>query len=152
MNERKKQMKVSIEEQVKLRKRAKEEMERLEEIMNDSETIKLLDRFKNLFNLCESVYKVILKEHQIKTKGKIDGYLKLTMRQVPYAMTFAGYNIDKSLLNRLFGAKCEYGHTAKKLRAAVTHNLNQKAINEIIEREKDLFGDMYKFLDIIRAA
>ena len=68
------------------------------------------------------------------------------------AMAFAGYNIDRDLLNRLFGAKCDRGRTAKKLRDAVTHNLEQKAIDEIVSRQSELFADMDEFLEIIRAA
>ena len=67
-------------------------------------------------------------------------------------MTFAGYDIDRDLLNRLFGAKCDRGRTAKKLRDAITHNLEQKAIEEIESRQAELFSDMDSFLEIIRAA
>ena len=145
-------MKITEEEQTKLRSQAKKELERLEKIISDEETTELLDRYKNKFNLCESVYKVVLREHQMKTKGEVPIHLKITMTQVPYAMIFAGYDIDKELLNRLFGAKCNEGQTAKKLRDAVTHGLDQKAINEIKIRQNQLFNDMDLFLKIIKAA
>lgn len=145
-------MKINKVEQTALRNKAKLELERLETVMNNEEIIELLDRFKNRFNLCESTYKVVLAEHQLKTKGKIPSQLKLNMTQVPFAMSFAGYNIDKELLNRLFGSKCDKGKTAKKLRDAVTHNLDQKAIEEIQSRQSELFADMDTFLEIIRSA
>ena len=40
----------------------------------------------------------------------------------------------------------------KNLRDAVTHNLEQKAIDEIVSRQSELFADMDEFLEIIRAA
>ena len=144
-------MKISVDEQIALRGRAKSELNRLETIMNNRQIMELLDRFKNKFNLCESTYKVVLAEHQL-IKGKPSSQLKLDMTQAPFAMAFAGYSIDRDLLNRLFGAKCDRGRTAKKLRDAVTHNLEQKAIDEIESRQSELFADMDEFLEIIRAA
>ena len=145
-------MKISEKEKTELRDRAKSELERLEAIMNNAQIMELLDRYKNEFNLCESTYKVVLAEHQLRTKGKVPAQLKLNMSQVPFAMMFAGYDIDRDLLNRLFGAKCDRGRTAKKLRDAITHNLEQKAIEEIESRQSELFADMDAFLEIIRAA
>ncbi len=145
-------MKISVDEQIALRGRAKSELDRLETIMNNRQIMELLDRFKNKFNLCESTYKVVLAEHQVKTKGRLPSQLKLDMTQAPFAMAFAGYIIDRDLLNRLFGAKCDRGRTAKKLRDAVTHNLEQKAIDEIVSRQSELFADMDEFLELIRAA
>ena len=95
-------MKISADEQLDLRNRAKVELERLETVMKNEQIMELLDRYKNKFNLCESTYKVVLAEHQLKTKGKLPSQLKLEMTQVPFAMAFAGYNIDRDLLNRLF--------------------------------------------------
>ena len=106
-------VKISPESQKNLRNNAKEELTRLEAIQANIETIKLLDKFKNKFNICESVYKVVLKEHQI-SKGKTDtNYLKLIMTQVPFALAFAGYNFDKELLNELFGSSSQKGMTVK---------------------------------------
>lgn len=145
-------MKISVDEQTDLRNKAKAELERLEMVMNDEQIMELLDKFKNKFNLCESTYKIVLAEHQLKRKGKIPSFLKLEMTQAPYVMSFAGYNIDRDLLKRLFGSKCNRGRTAKKLRDAVTHGLEQKAIDEIESRQSELFDDMDEFLEIIRVA
>ena len=145
-------MKITTDEQFELRNKAKSELERLETVMSDVAVMQLLDCYKNKFKLCESAYKVILKEHQLKTKGKVPNHLKIDMTQAPFAMAFAGYNIERDLLNRLFGAKCENGRTAKKLRDAITHSFEQKAIDEIQARQNELFSDMNTFLEIIRAA
>lgn len=118
--------------------------------MKDDATIELIDSFKNKFNLCESVYKVILKKHQ-NVKGNKKVYLKLTMTQIPFAMKFAGYNVDRDLLNRLFGSETKKGRQSiKKLRDSVTHSIKQSAVDEIKARERELFNDMDSFLEIIR--
>ncbi|MBP3673651.1 MAG: hypothetical protein J6J18_07465 [Oscillospiraceae bacterium] len=143
-------VKISPESQRNLRNNAKAELTRLETIQDNVETIKLLDEFKNKFNICESVYKVVLKEHQIR-KGKTDtNYLKLIMTQVPFALSFAGYSFEKDLLNELFGSSSKKGMTVKKLRDAVTHGIDEKAAKEISDRKEELFGYMDVFLNTIR--
>lgn len=145
--------KITEEEKKKLRDSAKAELERLEAIYSDEEVTKLLDDFREKYNLCESVYKVILAEHQ-KVKGhKETDYLKVTMQQVPHALKFAGYGFDKALLTEIFGAKSQKGktvHTVKKLRDAVTHGIASEAVQEITDRKEELFGYMDAFLSGIR--
>ena len=145
--------KITEEEKKKLRDSAKAELERLEAIYSDEEVTKLLDDFREKYNLCESVYKVILAEHQ-KVKGhKGTDYLKVTMQQVPHALKFAGYGFDKALLTEIFGAKSQKGktvHTVKKLRDAVTHGIASEAVQEITDRKEELFGYMDAFLSGVR--
>ena len=133
-----------------IRSDAKSELLRLEKILSDTETQQLLDKFKNKFNLCESVYKTVLTEYQVLNGKKVDKHPKITMSQVPYALAFAGYSFEHGLLNELFGSKSQKGTTAKKLRDAVTHGVNEKAVKEIMLRKDELFGYMNSFLHIIR--
>lgn len=119
--------KITEEEKKKLRDSAKAELERLEAICSNEEVTQLLNDFKGKYNLCESVYKVVLVKYQ-KTKGrKPKEYLAVDGRQVEAALKFAGYNFDKALLTEIFGAKSKKGknaHTVKKLRDAVTHSID----------------------------
>ena len=73
------------------------------------------------------------------------------MKQVPHALNFAGYNFDKELLNDLFGAQSSKGKTVKKLRDAVTHSIDQKAVNEIMARNEELFTYMNTFINVIKS-
>lgn len=127
----------------------------MELLLREADTAQLLDAFKNKFNLCETAYKVILKEHQ-RAKGKsVNGHLIVTMNQVPHALRFAGYDFDGALLNELFGADSRTEgkrKTVKKLRDAITHGLDDKAVEEIITRQDELFGFMEAFLAVIRNA
>lgn len=145
-----KTIKISSDEKRNLRNKAKAELERLEKIQTDASTVQVLDGFKNRYNICETVYKVILEKHQASKGKESNSYLKVMMTQVPFALTFAGYDFDKDLLNEIFGAKGKKGTTVKKLRDAVTHGINEKAVNEIISRRIELFGYMNKFLDTIK--
>lgn len=141
------------EEKTKLHNKTKSEIERLEQISGDVETIQLLDSFKNKFNICESAYKVILFEHQ-KAKGKDVKMkkLKIDMKQVPYALNFAGYTFDSNLLNELFGSNSNINgcKTVKILRDSITHSINQQSVNETKDRAEELFGYMDTFLDTIK--
>ncbi len=142
---------ITQQEQLQLRNAAKDEIERLETLVNDDETIAVIDTFKNRYNICETGYKIILSEHQNRKGKPHNEYLKVTMTQVPHALDFAGYSFDKQLLSNLFGAKpTPHGTTAKKLRDATTHGMNANAVNEIILRQDELFGYMDMFLDTIR--
>lgn len=142
--------KISEREQRALRNQAKVELERMEKLLSEESIDELLKEFKNKFNICETVYKVILAEHQKRKGKKVDGYLKVSMTQVPHALTFAGYVFEKALLSELFGASGKNGTTVKKLRDAVTHGIDQKAVNEIVMRKDELFGYMDSFLSEIR--
>ena len=142
--------KISPQEQKILRNNAKAELERMEACLVDQNTVQLLDAFKNKFNICETVYKVIFAEHQKRKRKDINGYLKVDMTQVPHALNFAGYSFEKTDLNELFGASSKNGTTVKKLRDSVTHGLDQKAVDEIIKRKEELFGYMDSFLSVIR--
>lgn len=86
-------IKITEQEQLHLRHRARSEVEKLEVILSNSAIVKTLDEFKNKFNICETAYKIVLAEHQ-RRKGKNAKCLKLDMKQVPHALPFAGYSFD----------------------------------------------------------
>ena len=141
---------ISEEDKRELRNSAKEELERLEAIYSNVEVNQLLNEFKGKYNICESVYKVILAEHQRVKGNRGIGYPKVSMTQVPYAWSFAGYGFDKGLLTEIFGSHSPNGQTVKKLRDAVTHGIDNKAVQEISARREELFGYMDTFLSGIR--
>lgn len=140
-------------EKIELRNKAKFEIERIEKIFNDKETLQLLDSFKNKFNICESAYKIVLLEHQ-KAKGNNTNLnrLRLTMTQVPYALNFAGYTFNLELLNELFGSESKINgcKTVKILRNSLTHGISDKCVDEIKKRKEELFDYMDSFLHIIK--
>lgn len=143
---------LSEEDKRKLRDDAKKEIERLEQYLQNTENVKVVDEFKNRFNICESAYKIILKKHQACKGKKPTSFLKIDMRQVPKALNFAGYSFNDQLLSDLFGSKLSTkGRTAKKLRDGITHGIDESAVLEIISRKDELFGYMDTFLDTIKS-
>lgn len=147
-----KKIQLTDTEQKELRINAKNELLYMENILNNEETTQLVDSFKNKYNVCETVYKIILSKHQECLHKQNNGFLKVDMRQVPHALAFAGYTFDKSLLSKLFGASTiPNERSVKKLRDAVTHGLESKAVEEIKNRKDELFGYMNSFLEFIKS-
>ena len=50
----------------------------------------------------------------------------------------------------MFCSKSENGKTVKKLRDEITHGIKQNAVDEIIERENELFSYMDTFVNVIK--
>ena len=145
--------KLSEKEKRALRNKAKAELNRMEQVLANDEIREVLDGFKNKFNVCETVCKIILKKYLVENEGKVvnDNELKLNMGQIPSAFALAGYDFEKDLLTELFGSGKKKGNkTAKKLRDAVTHGLKSGDVNEIMQRKEELFGYMDQFLEKIR--
>jgi hypothetical protein len=141
---------LSVEEQHQLRDKAKTELLRLQALVSKEETKRMVDDFKEKFSICEIVYKIILEDHQFNKIGKRPERMKVTMTQVPYALDYAGYDFDRDLLTRLFGAEEKVGiRSVKKLRDSLTHSMNQRAVEELTNRCEELHGYMDSFINKI---
>ena len=139
--------KITPEEQMELRMRAKKELQRISHINADEETLRMVQNFTTKFSHCEILYKVILQEHQFRKTGQRPDRMQITMTQVPYALDFAGYDFDKSLLEKIFGSSDKVGsRSAKKLRDALAHSMSSRAVAELTAREQELHGYMDAFL------
>lgn len=144
-------IKLQLDEQRRLRDLAKAECERLDAIQSDEVTAHLVENFKTKFSQCEIVYKTVLSEHQYRKNGSRPDRMKVDMRQVPYALMFAGYDFDKAFLDKIFGAKETIGaRSVKKLRDSLTHSMPVDAIDELRLRQTELFDLMNQFLQKIR--
>jgi hypothetical protein len=142
---------LTAEQQVKLRNRAKTELERLEVVYSDEQTRERIDRFKDKFGICEIVYKVILEDHKFNKTGQHPKTMWVNMRQAPQALKYAGYDFNNDLLTHLFGGEEKVGiRSVKKLRDSLTHSVNHRAIDELVSREDELNGYMDQFLSKIR--
>lgn len=142
---------LSAKDQLALRNKAKAELERLEKILADEATKKMVDDFKDHFSVCEIVYKVVLEDHQFNKYGVHKDRLQVSMKEAPYALTYAGYDFDRKLLTNLFGAEDRVGkRSVKKLRDALTHSISKSALNELKVRETELYEYMDGFLEKIR--
>ncbi len=149
-------VKLPLDEQKALRKKTRAELDRIEKILEKDETVQLLNEFKNKFNLCETAYKVVFKEYKKtnpnKSKENGKGDLDIAMTQVPFVLKFAGYDVEKNLLKEIFGSSGSKRMTAKSLRNAVTHGIDEKAVKQIEDRKDELFGYMDEFLNLIKSS
>lgn len=144
--------KISEEEQRALREKAKTELLRINKVMDEKDTQQKIEAFKSKFTTCEIVYKVVLKTHQMRTKGECPDVLKIHLTQVKNALNFAGYDFDYTLLNNIFGSEEKVGvRSAKKIRDALTHKMPQSAVDELISRWKELNSYMDSFLQKIES-
>ena len=143
---------LTVIDKLKLQNAAKAELERLETIANDESTSQKIDDFKRKFIICESVYKILLKKHQNDIKKTKNENLRIMIKQVKPALDYAGYPYDDNLFEKLFSTNRKVGErTIKSIRDALTHNLSQSAINELIDCEDELYGYMNQFLNMIRS-
>ena len=95
--------KITEKEQKKIRKEAKKELGILETFYSDASTVDLLNLFKSRFNICETVYKKVLKRYlNMQKKANQSGHLKINVSRVKAVFKFAGYDIEESLLTDLF--------------------------------------------------
>ena len=137
--------------QLALRNKARTELERLESLENDKETIEKVEAFKRKFSRCEIVYKILLKKQQEDTKKNLKGDLKIIITQVEPALSYAGLPFDENLMKKLFSSNRTSGsRTVKSLRDALTHEMPKNAVDELIKREAEVNGYMDAFLDLIR--
>ncbi len=142
---------LSAEDQLTLRNKAKAELERLEGTLADEKLKKKIDDFKDKFSVCEIVYKVVLEDHQFNKYGVHKDRLQVSMKEAPYALTYAGYDFDRNLLSNLFSGEDHIGkRSVKKLRDALTHSVSKSAVEELEKRESELYGYMDSFLEKIR--
>ena len=142
---------ISIEEQIKLKAKARKVIEDLEKKLQDEDTKKVLDNFKNKFNICETAYKVFLKKYKIINDQKIGESFKINMKQVNPTLKLVGFDFNYQFLNKLFGSSTKFGQkSVKKLRDETTHGIDKSAVKEIIERKDELFGYMDEFIETLK--
>ena len=145
-------MRITPDEQKRIRAKARKELKRLDNLFSDSAIQEAIADFKDTFIKCEDTYKVILSEHQFRKYNRRPERMKIDMTQVPYALKFAGYNVDRMLLTKLFGSESRIGkRSVKKLRDALTHKPQERDIDELRLRKNELYGCMNEFLRIIRS-
>lgn len=143
----------SINIQKKLHNKAQKELLRLDAI-----DTRLADRFKNDFLKCEIVYKIYLKKYiennksgkDAEKKNK-DAQLTIRMDQVERVLKYAGFTFEKSFLEKIFGAEEHVNkRSAKVIRNELTHKMSKSALDELNNREIEIFTYMDKFLSVIR--
>lgn len=134
------------EKSEKIKIEVKEHILRAEKIKQKD--MKLIEQFRTKFTICESAYKIMEQRiGNLKERKNI----RLNLRRIKPNIIKLNYDINEELLDKLFGSNGKRGSKSiKKLRDALTHDVNQKDIDEVKERETELFNIMDIFLSKLK--
>ena len=134
----------------KTKKKAKAELQRLEELFENEDVTQKIDTLKDKFSICEIVYKIILKDY-LKSQNEDTKKLVINMAQAKAALKYAGYIFDSEIVGKVFGSQKTVGsRSVKIIRDELNHTLKQSAVTELINRYDELIGYMDSFLNMIR--
>lgn len=134
----------------KIKKKAKAELQRLEELFENEDVTQKIDTLKDKFSICEIVYKIILKDY-LKSQNEDTKKLVINMAQAKAALKYAGYIFDSEIVGKVFGSQKTVGsRSVKIIRDELNHTLKQSAVTELINRYDELIGYMDSFLNMIR--
>lgn len=114
----------------------------------EKEDIQLAERFKTKFAICEKAYKIM--EQKIKNV-KSTANIKLNMKSIKSNISKLNFQFEESFLKRLFGSEAKRNNKSlKKLRDALTHDFVKEDIEELKNRECEIFQIMDEFLNELK--
>lgn len=122
-------------------------------IANNDQYTNIRRAFLDKFTYCDVSCKAIL-EGYLKYKGTYNPakFVDLNMKQIPAAMELFGLDVERNLLNSIFGGSGKYKKrgtkSAKKLRDGLVHAMNAADVNEIVDRYDELDSLMDRYLSI----
>jgi len=123
--------------------------------MDKNENKMIVQEFITKFVKCETVYKTLLRDlNSYNGKVVADKDLKINVNTVEATLRFVGIGFKHNDVNAVFGGSGVYAkegtRSCKKLRDAVMHDGNKKAIEEIVNRKDELEPLMDSFLENFR--
>lgn len=133
--------------------------------MKDAEKRKAKDKFMDLYQKVEFVYKKLLVEYRVVIEGEeaIPGYkapkgkkekkfdpdnLKIYETQAKKVLIFADLSWDDRLFVIDEEHKQEKNKSCRVLRNEITHSNSRKAVDEVYSRRQELYSVMNQFLYI----
>ena len=127
---------LSHEQQSDLASCAFTKMESVRSTINDVALKNLRNRFLDEFLICEVGYKVLLSNYKQAKGDKDTSCSKINVRQLRAVLKFAEINFSEADIKTLFYVRnCKSGKLqAKGVRNALSHDADERAIQELIER------------------
>ena len=149
-----KNKKIPFEDEKSLKKKLKNELNRLNKILLDRNTRELIEEFKSKFEICEILYKLILEKYNIDRKKNVKREeLKLKANQAKQALKYVNFTLKDDIINQLFGSESHVGkRSIKNIRDSLTHSLTDSVIEELKNRKDELFNVMDYFLNMIKSS
>lgn len=133
--------------------------------MKDAEKRKAKDKFMDLYQKVEFVYKKLLIEYRTVVEGEeaVPGYkaqkgmrekkfdpnnLKIYVTTAQKVFSFAGLKWDDRIFVNDDAHKKEQNKSCRVLRNEITHSNSRKAVDEVYRRREELYSVMNQFLYI----
>mgnify|MGYP001668270831 CR=1 FL=1 len=120
----------------------------------DEQTTSVRFLFIDRFTLCDLSCKTILEYYKKAKKQESEDFkLVLDMRIIPHAFAWAGIEIERNVLNRIFGGSKSFKNrgtkSAKKLRDGIVHAMNTEDLQEMLKRQDELISLMDLYLGVM---
>lgn len=141
---------------VRMRKMAKTAQQKLvrklsgiRKILDDYSSEKqVIATFLEKYFICEICYKALLLSYRTDTKKSTEQKsLKLDAGEAKRVLNYFKYNIQDTVVDALFSSKSKTGEAShKSLRDKIVHGLNENAIKEVVDRNRELQEHMDEFL------
>ena len=146
---------ITSEERKELIEEIKNKYNKYKEKVSNKRVKEIKDEFIDLFKVCESLYKIVLKKYLLdNNKYKNDKEMILNYNQITASLKMCQYSIDEELIKKIFSSVGKYAKkgskSAKVLRNEVEHSLSTSSIDEIIERKDELFKYMRDFIRYLK--
>ncbi len=133
-------------------KRAETIISKADTYLNKNNNRQIKDTFLEKYSKCEVLCRPVLSNYL----RDIDEYtsdeeIGMELRLIKPALYDAGYIFeDSKLLTRIWGRGSKKGESSCRfLRNKITHELMERALHEVVERQAELNADMDLFIDVL---
>lgn len=125
---------------------------RAENYLSINNNRKIKDSFLEKYSKCEVLCRPVLRDY-LKSIGEFisDEEMGMELQNIKDALLDASYIFDDNkLLTRIWGKGKDKGSSSCRfLRNKITHELMERALHEVVEREAELNADMDKFIEVL---
>ncbi|MCD8222750.1 MAG: hypothetical protein LUD07_11345 [Clostridiales bacterium] len=133
-------------------KRAETIISKADTYLNKDNNRQIKDAFLEKYSKCEVLCRPVLRSY-LKEIGEYtsDEEIGMELQLIKAALYDASYVFDDSkLLTRIWGKGSKKGESSCRfLRNKITHELMERALHEVVERQAELNADMDLFIDVL---
>ena len=131
---------------------AKTVIRKADEYLKEGDNRSIKDEFLEKYSKCEVLCRPILREYLMNIGEDVnDEDIGMERELIKNALSEMGYVVDdKKLLTRIWGSSCRKDSSSCRfLRNKITHELMERALHEVVDRQEELNSDMDKFIEIL---
>lgn len=128
-------------------------IQRADEYLSIGDHRKIKDGFLEKYSMCEVLCRSIVKDY-LKEIGEYttDEEIGMDLKLIQEALSDSGYVFeDEKLLTRIWGkSQVRDSSSCRFLRNKITHELMERALHEVVERQNEINADMDTFLETLK--